>query len=198
MSEEKLDNEERLQNIERLMRISAVMLTFMALIFLGIRLQALGSILLPFVFAIFLLLTLNPVINFFEKRGVPSKVSILLTLVIVTGLLFGVGTVIDDNLDDFILQFPKYEPRINQLTQDAVDLLQINSPGAASDSNATAGPEFTKILDTFSFSTVIKDLVSALSALFSNAVMVLLIFMFFLLGRNSLATKIPKAFGRCE
>ena len=186
-------NEEKLEKIERNTQIMVVLLTIICLVIFGRTLKDSSSILLPFVFAIYLTFLLNPIIDFFDKFHSPRVLSIILTSIMVLLLIVLIGSVIKDSIDSFVVEFPKYEKRIDSITDDVMDLLHIEQADLPDDSATGLSPEIKAVLDNFSITNLLGNLVSSISNILSNAFLVLIVLLFLLIGRHTLTKKIKAA-----
>ena len=187
-------NDNRLAKLELNTQIIIVLLTIICLVVFGRTLKDFSSILLPFVFAIYLTFLLNPVIDLFDKLHSPRVLSIILTSIMVLLLIVLIGSVIKDSIDSFVVEFPKYEKRIDSITDDAMDLLHIKQVDASDDSINAISPEIKAVLDNFSITNLLGNLVSSISNILSNAFLVLIVLLFLLIGRHTLTKKINVAF----
>jgi predicted PurR-regulated permease PerM len=176
----------KLAKIETNTQIIIVLLTIICLALFGRVLKDSSAILLPFVFAIFLTFLLNPIIDYFDKLRIPSVLSIILTSIMVLLLIVVIGSIIKDSFDSFALEFPKYEKRIDSLTDDVMELLHIKREDIPENSLTGLSPQITAILDNFSITNLLGNLVSSISNLLSNAVLVLIVLLFLLVGRHTL------------
>ena len=168
--------------------MAVMMLGILCILGLGTVLIAAKSLFVPFVMAIFLLYMLNPLISVLEKRGIPSGLAGVLSLIIVSGLLASLGQVIGNSVQEFANNYPLYEPRIKQLTDSIIGLI----PGSEDiyDSSSSVFAAF----DSTSFPGIVAALVGSIGGFASETLLVLLILAFMLAGRNQLIEKIPHAF----
>jgi predicted PurR-regulated permease PerM len=185
--------EESIERLERIAIFIAVLLSLLVLRSIGIWLHTASAFLLPFIVAVFLMFIINPVIAFFEKRKIPGPLAVLFSVLLFVLIFVLIGMVIKNNIDAFAREFPKYEQRIDTLTRDIIELLQIKGQqGTGESGQLPAGLLAT--LEKFSVSDAITALVSSIGNFLSNAVLVLLFLLFLLTGRNTLIPKIKRAF----
>ena len=187
-------SDDKLFKIERNTQIIVVLLTIISLVVFGRTLKDSSSILLPFVFAVYLTFLLNPIIDFFDKFNSPRILSIVITSIIVLLMIVLVGSLINDSIESFVVEFPKYEKRIDSLTSDVMGWLHIEQDKTIDDSMTALPSEIKAILDNFSITNLLSTLVSSISNMLSNAVLVLIVLMFLLIGRHTLTKKIHAAF----
>jgi predicted PurR-regulated permease PerM len=187
-------SDNKLAKIETNTQIIIVLLTIICLALFGRVLKDSSAILLPFVFAIFLTFLLNPIIDYFDKLRIPRVLSIILTSIMVLLLIVVIGSIVKDSFDSFALEFPKYEKRIDSLTDDVLELLHIKREDIPGNSLTGLSPQIAAVLDNFSITNLLGNLVSSISNLLSNAVLVLIVLLFLLVGRHTLLKKIKVAF----
>ena len=118
------------KNTERNTRIIIVLLGIICLFLLVRGLYNGASIIIPFILAGFLLYILNPVIEFFERLKVPSGLAVLLSLLTISSVIIVLGVVINTSIQSFVVEFPKYEDRLHDLTTRAVKILNVTSDAA--------------------------------------------------------------------
>ncbi|RMI17033.1 MAG: AI-2E family transporter [Calditrichaeota bacterium] len=98
-------------------RIIIALLGILTAIGVGVVLYQARSILLPFALAVFLTYILNPLITFFERRRVPGAISILLAVLLSFVALGLIGLLINQSVQSFAENFPRYEKRIEKFRQ---------------------------------------------------------------------------------
>ncbi len=173
---------------EYFQRLAVAMLGILCILGVGALLITARSIFVPFVMAIFLLYMLNPVISFLERRGISSGFAGFLSLVFVAAVMAVLGHIIGASIQEFAENFPRYEPRIRELSDSIISMI----PGSEGLSDPSS-LGFTA-LGSISIPSIIATLVSSIGGLASETLLVLLILSFMLAGRNSLQAKIPLAF----
>ena len=185
--------EENVERLEQIGIIIASLLFVLVLRSIGDWLHDASAFLLPFVVAVFLMFIINPAIAFFEKRKLPGPLAVLFSILLFA-LIFGlIGMVIKNNIDAFAQEFPKYEQRIDTLTHNIKEFLQVKAAQVA----GSPDQSFIGVAETFkgfSVSGAISNLVSSIGNLLSDVLLVLLFLLFLLTGRNTLAPKIRRAF----
>ncbi len=178
--------------LERNTRIILVMVGILCFLALGRGIRNGADIIVPFVLATFMVYILNPLIVFFERRGVPGALAVLLTIITAFGVIISLGVVVNASIQSFAVEFPKYEGRLNALTTDILDILNV-TPEASSVEGADS-PRLAAILENLSLSTLVTNLVQAVGGFLSKAVLILMILLFMLVSRNQLLRKLPVAF----
>lgn len=177
-------------------KIVIALLSIIVIIMVGYVMTVAKSILLPFAIAVFTSYILYPIIGFFEKKRIPGFISVILTLIIF-GLIFsGMIGLITESVNSFSKEFPRYEPRITQITTDVTEFLNLPAQdltGSTDDEDKTI---INKLLENFSIGKFVSSLVGSISNLFSNLFLIIIILLFMLMGRNQLAKKIDVAFDK--
>ncbi len=175
-------------------RIVVALLSLLSLIAVGYILYEAKSILLPFALAIFISYILYPVINTFEKFQIPSFLSILFTLLIGALILAFVVSLISTSIDSFSKEFPKYEPRLTQLTNDVQEFFDIPDDVFTNPSPENEDNLLGRILENFSIPSFLSGVVGSISSVLSNIFLIALILLFMLMSRNQLPQKVNRAF----
>ena len=187
-------DENRTMRIEQLFLVTIVLLLSICLMLSIYVLSELSSIILPFVFAIFLTFMLNPAIDYFDKLRFPHIISIIISSTIVLLFIVFIGAIIKDSVDSFLIEFPKYEGRIDTITEKVTSLLHLEKAETFGASTETMKSELELAFENFSIPKLLGGIVTAISNILSNAVLVFIILLFLLLGRHSLTSKIRVAF----
>jgi predicted PurR-regulated permease PerM len=185
------------QQILRYSRILIGLLAIIALNVVGEILYAGRSLILPLALAVIIVYILNPVINQFEKRGLPEWASVILTLLITTVIFIGIGTLIKTNVTSFIAEFPKYEARIFALIENTLQLIEFPVEIFDNSENGIVwyqNPDLMSYLEGFSLTTFISTILGSIQGILSDTFLVLLFLIFLLSGRNQLVDKIQRAF----
>ena len=179
---------------ERNTRIIIVLLGIICVFLFARALHNGGSIIIPFILAGFLLYILNPIIDFFERLKVPSGLAVLLSLITTFSVLIFLGAVINDSIQSFVVEFPKYENRLHELTTRAVEVLNVAPVDSAEVAEGNEAVRLSDIFENLSVSVLLRNVVRAVGSFLSSMVMVLVIMLFMLGGRNQLKQKIKLAF----
>ena len=175
-------------------RLIIALLGIITAIAVGIVLYQVRSIILPFALAVFIGFILNPVIQFFEDRRVPTFLAIILALV-VTFLVFNFfGVLVYTSIKSFASEFPLYEDRLNMLFQRALHFLNIPPELLKSETGAQGGMQWLSSIKQLSLDKIILTTLGSIVNFMSNTFLVLLFLLFILIGRNQLAAKVQLAF----
>jgi predicted PurR-regulated permease PerM len=175
-------------------RLIIALLSIISVIAIGFVLYQIRSIILPFALAVFISYVLNPVIQFFENRKIPTFFAILFALIITFLVLNLCGILIFTSIKSFASEFPKYSAGITALIQNALDFLGIPNEAFK---GAAGGGERSQLLDSIRDLSLHKLILNTLGSMLnfmSNTLLVLLFLLFILIGRNQLVLKVQHAF----
>lgn len=175
-------------------RIIIALLGVLTVIAIGFVLYQIRSIILPFSLAVFISYLINPVVQFFENRRVPSFLAIILALIITFLVLNLFGVLIYTSIRSFASEFPKYSQRLNVLLYHILDFLKIPREAISSQDNKTDGLQILSSLQSLSLNKIILNTLGSLLNFMSNSLLVLLFLLFILIGRNQLVKKVQVAF----
>jgi AI-2 transport protein TqsA len=74
--------------------------------------RELRTIIIPLVLAVFFTFMFSPVINFLNNKKLPNILIILFLLIIVSVVLFLLGTIVYASITSFVSEFPKYQEKL--------------------------------------------------------------------------------------
>ena len=95
---------------------TALSLGVIAVIAVGLVLEAAQSVVLPLLIAWLLSYVLTPVVNFLVRRlRIPAPVAVVFVVILLLMIAWGVGLVIQQRLFAFAQAFPKYEGKLTDL-----------------------------------------------------------------------------------
>ncbi|MCB0306794.1 MAG: AI-2E family transporter [Calditrichaeota bacterium] len=175
-------------------RIIVGLLSILSIMGFGAVLYQVRTIVLPFALAVFLSYILNPLISFFEKRRVPVPVSILIAVLITFVILGVLGVMINESIQSFAREFPKYETRFGVIIDNLIAFFRLPPELFSSTTDGSQRFQMLTGLDKLSVTELITNTLSSITKFLSNTVLVLLFLLFILMGRNQLIKKIELAF----
>ena len=94
--------------LSRPLRHIVILLAFVITVFF---LKELRNIFIPLFLAVFFAFLFGPMVAFFSKKKVPNFVIMILLLIIVSVVLFLIGTVVYASITSFANEFPKYQDK---------------------------------------------------------------------------------------
>ena len=171
-----------------------VILVFLGIIvvfIIGVVLQLLQSVLLPFVIAILFSIIFEPVVLYLKRKKIPIAVSLLVVVFSFALVLFLLALLVTSSAGSFATALPGYEGKFNAIAKGAEDLVN----RAAQQLNVRV--EDIKLTDLISFSILSAVLASGIGSFINfmgNAFMILLFMLFILAGSGELIIKVERAF----
>ncbi|MBN2781112.1 MAG: AI-2E family transporter [Candidatus Marinimicrobia bacterium] len=115
---EKLANEKIRRHLRHLVILIAACISVYFL-------RELRNIFIPLILAVFFAFMFSPMISFLTKKRVPNFVIILLLLVIVSVVLFLIGTLVFASISSFAGEFPKYQDKLVLTFQNVLSQFKI-------------------------------------------------------------------------
>jgi predicted PurR-regulated permease PerM len=145
--------------------------------------KAASSILVPFFLAVFIAVICTPPLFWLQRKGVPKVLALVLILaaILIVGLLF--GALIGPSLNDFLISLPDYQERLSTHIADLISWLRergVNIPAGEVPHSLNPG----WVMD------LAGDILSTLSSVLTNALLILLTVVFILLEAADLPKKL--------
>ncbi|MBN1570476.1 MAG: AI-2E family transporter [Acidobacteria bacterium] len=136
--------------------------------------KAASSILVPFFLAIFIAVICTPPLFWMQHKGVPKVLALafILAAILISGFLF--GALIGPSLNDFLRSLPDHQERLSSRLAASISWLRdkgVNVPAE----------EMPPALDFGWAMKMAGDILSSLSGILTNAFLILLAVVFFLL-----------------
>ncbi|UCE19033.1 MAG: AI-2E family transporter [Gemmatimonadota bacterium] len=163
-------------------RILVALLAILALVAVGFVLKSAKAVILPLMIAWLLSYILTPIINVLVRMKVPTTLSVFLVLILLLGIFYLGGVLIQERVTAFAKEYPKYQLRFAEITNAVKSSIKIPA-------NFFQGIQIGQKVGTF-----VVRLSGSLMNFFSNLMMVLIFLMFLLLAKPYFKFKIKKAF----
>ena len=161
-----------------------------AVFVLGVILQELRTVLLPFSVAVLLSFIFRPVVFFLKARKIPTVFSLLVVLLSLMLVLFLIGLLVYSSAQSFTDALPRYEQRIDGVVANAQgNLDRLVEPLGIDMEDLDMG-------SLFQVSTMTRVLSSGVGSFFSfvgNTFLVILFMLFILAGTGDLESKVERA-----
>lgn len=151
-------------------------------------LRAAGTILLPVMLAGFLVIVVQPVVGTLIRVKVPRVPAVLLTILLLAVVLFGMGAYLGDALARFTDLLPAYQAPLEARFAEAQAWLVARGV-------PTDRMQIDRLVDGSAIADSARSLLSAVVAVISNLVMVVIVTAFALLESTGMAEKARAAFG---
>src|SRR3990172_2347840 len=175
-------------------QIIIALLAVICVVCIGFILSVARSIVLPLALAVFLNYILNPFIGLFERLKIPSVISTLLAVLMTFLVMVFLGIMISNSIESFAEELPKYEARINAITQNTLKILNIPPEAFKSATGWTKDPQIAAVLGDLSITGIMSSILGSVTTFLANFLLVLLFLLFILMGRNQLIHKLERAF----
>lgn len=175
-------------------RLIIALLGILTVIAVGFVVYQIRSIILPFALAIFISYVLNPVIQFFEERRIPTFLAILLSIILTFLVLNLLGIMIYTSIKSFASEFPKYEARFSIVLDNILRFLNIPREIFEGQSDNPDRLKWLNSIRELSLHRLILNTLGSVLNIVSNTFLVMLFLIFIMIGRNQLALKVQLAF----
>jgi len=162
-----------MENIKQFKSLGTkVLVSAAALIIIIAGLKFAQSILVPFLFALFLCLLGTGPLKWLTKRKVPTSIAVLIITLVIVGILLGIGLFLADSVNSFSTAIPTYRGHLRDFSE------QINAwllTKGMDNLSIVFAESFDPSAVVDIFGSLLKRLVGALSSTF--LVIILMIFM---------------------
>jgi predicted PurR-regulated permease PerM len=151
-------------------------------------LRAAQSLIIPFLFSVFLSIICSPAVVWLQRRGFPKLLAIVVVVFVLMGVLTGIGALVGGSVNEFIDAGPSYQARLNTLVDSWSDRLEeydIDLPSL----------EVRDYLNPGGFMSVLGSGLKGLASTLSNMFLIILTMVFILLEATSFPIKLRAAFG---
>ena len=171
-------------------KIALALLGILAFVAVGFLLQTLKPILLPFVVAVFLAQLFSPLNKALQRRHVPTALSVLLVLALVSGVLALLSMVIFSSGNAFKDALPTYQARLKAMVQGISAWVGSYSPALAAQIQHWKWDQSVRVS---SLPGLLANTVGSFLLFFNDAFLILLFFIFLLVGSEAFPKKLRRA-----
>jgi len=154
----------------------------------ALLLQALASLLVPLLLGSLLALVAWPLVAALERRAVPHRLALALTILAILGLMLGSATIIALSVGELIVLLPGYEARLTATIDELRAFLA--QFGIATDQDA-----LLSIVAPEQIATLVRSVASAVSSAGLALIVLGLTMVYALAGGASLRFRTERAFG---
>ncbi len=170
---------------------SRILLSLASFVIIVAGLKTSASILLPFIFAIFIAVMGGPAVFWLKSKKVSLGVAVILVVTAMIGILFLAGYVVGSSVNEFVQVLPSYNARLQEILESWIEWM--DSKGVN-----VSGSIALEYFDPGAAMTLAARLLNSVGGLLTNAFLILLTVIFILLEAWSFPGKVRKAFGRGE
>lgn len=182
-------------SVLRYFKLIGLMTALIGLKIIGEMLYFGKALILPLALAVFLTYFIGPMIDYLRHKRFPKWLSVTLPILLTSLVFFFLGVIIKTNVENFVIEFPKYEARTVVLLKQVLSFVDISPETLDSTPKVWLDdPVISQYLNDFSLTKIISTVLGSISNLLSDTFLVLLFLLFMLSGRNTLEIKIHKAF----
>jgi AI-2 transport protein TqsA len=163
-------------NVDREQRLQTICLLILTTFAGAVGLYWMSAVMIPFVLAVFLTFSINPVVELLTRRArVPRPLAIGVVFLVGFLLFPVIGTLLSSSLGRLAENAPVYQEQIARLVREGAALGGIDRFGIT-------GPELREQLAAVPIGSMLVRLTNAILDILSNAVLVLIFLVFLLLG----------------
>jgi AI-2 transport protein TqsA len=162
---------------------------FLLVLATAILLRELASLLVPLLFGGFLAIVAWPLVAALERRNVPHRLALALTILVILGIVLGSAAIIALSVGELIVLLPRYEARFTA-TIDALRAF-LTQLGIATDQDALLA-----IVAPEQIATLVRSIASAASSAGLAILVLALTMAYALVGAASWRSQAERALGR--
>ena len=155
--------------------------------------KAAGSVVVPFLVAVFLAIICAPISGWLVRHRVPNVVAVLIVLVGLLALASAAGAVFAGSVNEFTAVAPRYQARLAEMAR---DLAAFAGRKLGSRQFELSAEKLRSAVDPGGVMSVVGRSMNALAGLLSDAVLVLLTMVFILLEAPTIPGKLRALAGR--
>lgn len=148
--------------------------------------KAAGSLIVPFLLAIFIAVICLPPMSWMRKKGIPAGLAIFLIVAAVIGLFTLLGTFVGANVNSFVRDLPKYEQRLTEQSADLVLWLEGHGVDVSQE-------QFRSHFNASAVMKVIANTLTGMSGVLKNSLMIMITVVFILLEAAGFPGKLRAA-----
>ncbi|HSM15346.1 MAG TPA: AI-2E family transporter [Thermoanaerobaculia bacterium] len=167
----------------RLTRSGIALLLGAAFVVVVAGLKLAAALIVPVLLSAFIAVLMTPALRALERRRVPTGLALLLLVVVLAGLALGFGSMVAASVREFNQNLPEYQASLQEKSAALVDWLA---------QHGVHMPEqgLVEVISPGSMMRITGTLVSALSGLLGNTLLILLVIVFMLLEASILPEKL--------
>ena len=172
-------------------KTSQILLMLASFVVIVAGMKAAGSIIVPFLLAVFISIVTSPPYFWLQKKGVPKTIALLCVILFFLIVLSLIGLLIGTSVNDFTTKLPIYEQKLQNQTQAVILWLT---------ENKLIEPDFqlSKVFNPGSILKIVGDTFNQVGNLFANGFLIILTIIFMMLEISSLPVKLKKILSNPE
>ena len=180
-----------MEDTGRVSRVASVLLTVAALVVITAGMRAARELVVPFLLAVFIAILCMPTLGWLRRRGVPNLVSVFL----IVAMLLVIGSVlaaaVGMSVNAFVQALPGYQARMDARTLALFDWLSARNIHVSAQG-------LLRYFTPSNAMTLTESVVSGVSLVLGNGLLILLIVGFILMEAPGFSLKLRAAVGNPE
>ena len=172
-------------------RAQQFVFTFAAFVVAIAGLRAAKEILIPFLFAVFIAIIGNTLVNFLQKKRIPRGVSIFFIFLLMIGFGFGITSLLGTSLNQFSNNFPQYQILLKKYAESFFVYLQEKGI-------SISGDVIIEQFDPGAVVSLTSGVLSRLGNILTNSFFIIILVVFMLIEATMFKDKIIKIFGKTD
>jgi len=167
-------------------RVAYILVIMASIVIILAGIKSASVILVPILLSLFIAIILSPAYNFFNKKGLPEILSLIVVVTIFIILLGLIAKLIGTSVSDFSSNIDEYSTKLTLYYEAILKQSEIFGVVLPLD-------EFSTAFDTKRIMIFITSILKSMSSLFTNGFVILLSVMFMLLESQHFVQKIEFA-----
>ena len=167
---------------ETLVRTSGLLVSLAAFVVIVAGMKAASSLLVPFLLALFIAILMASPYNWLQHKGLPAALALLLVMSAFVALVFLIGALVGNSVQDFSGTFPHYQVRLQEKTADLVTWL--GNRGLH-----ISGELISSYMDPAKAMKMAANVLSSMGGLLTNSFLILITVIFIMLEAASFPDK---------
>ena len=151
--------------------------------------KAAAPLILPFMIASFIAMISLPLLNWLQRKRIPTALAVLITVTLALAVLVGMGVLIGGSITKFTDEAPRYRERLAEMSMPIMHRLQ--SWGFDVSEQAIGD-----LINPAAAMDVVTGTLRALAAVLSRSMLVFVIIVFILFEAAGFPAKLDAAFGK--
>lgn len=156
--------------------------------------KELSGIFIPLVLAVLFAFMLGPLVSFLDEKKIPNFVSIVLALIIVSIVLFVLGTIVFASVSSFANEFPKYQDKLIIVYENFMSTLKI--PIEDAEYYLKNQVNWFELADRISLQSIITATMGSFANFIASLVIMILLMLFMLAERKNIAERLEAVLRR--
>jgi predicted PurR-regulated permease PerM len=159
-----------------------LLVTLAAFVIVVAGMKAAAPLLVPFLLALFIAILIASPFSALQRLGLPAGPALVMVLIILIGMIFLLGTLVGDSLQNFSSAFPGYQTRLREITSGL--LARLDDHGVHVSSQLVAD-----YLDPGKAMKMVAGILSGMGGMLTNGFLIMITVIFVMLEAASFPDK---------